>query len=554
MTRVARFYVRVGDRLVHGRRIGEGPLVVLLHGSPQSSLAVMPMARALAARGLTAIALDNPGNGCAHPLPGAPEDVAAYGVALGETLDALGIGRAALYGFHTGAAHAAAFAALHPERVSALLLDGFAVWTAAERADMLAHYLTPFIPSWDGAHLAWLWARMETQSVFFPWYAHTRAHLMDGHETPPPEAIHANILDFLRAGDGYRAPYASAFHADGQAMADALRTDTLICAGARDPLCAHLERLTHLPPNIALQRFDRDRDAAIAAMADWLARRARDSAPPPQDDSTFRFVDAPGGALHVRFAAGGARRPLVVLHDSGAAMQRFSHVFDALATRRPLIAIDLPGHGESGDDFLQAPRSVEDYVACVAAALDALGVEAPAVVGDGLGGHIALMLKAQRRAAKAGLVSIASGEDAPRREMLERGMPSCAPRWDGAHLITAWRLARRRALYDPWFQPDAAHVRDGAVDLDIAMIHQACIDLLKAGDRARAAHAAAWTFDAATALAHAGEAEILAEPRDMRLSAALVEALQARGGAIAHVHALADLRARDAEAFDAFAG
>ncbi|MGC5198692.1 alpha/beta fold hydrolase, partial [Aphanothece microscopica] len=73
--------------------------MVLLHGSPQSAWSLMPLMHRLAAAGLTAIALDTPGNGLSDPLSGADLDCDAYAAALKETLDALGLGRVGLYGF-----------------------------------------------------------------------------------------------------------------------------------------------------------------------------------------------------------------------------------------------------------------------------------------------------------------------------------------------------------------------------------------------------------------------------------------------------------------------
>ncbi|PYN85756.1 MAG: hypothetical protein DMD87_21430 [Candidatus Rokuibacteriota bacterium] len=70
-----------------------------------------------------------------------------------------------------------------------------------------------------------------------------------------------------------------------------------------------------------------------------------------------------------------------------------------------LIALDLPGHGESDP----APgASVEDYAAVVADFLIALDCGPVVVVGHSLGGSIAIALAARRPALVQGLVLIAS--------------------------------------------------------------------------------------------------------------------------------------------------
>jgi pimeloyl-ACP methyl ester carboxylesterase len=81
---------------------------------------------------------------------------------------------------------------------------------------------------------------------------------------------------------------------------------------------------------------------------------------------------------------------LVLLHGGG----QNAHTWDtvALALDRPLLAIDLPGHGHSdwptGSAWLD-PASMADDVALV---IDALAPEAQAVVGMSLGGATAIAL------------------------------------------------------------------------------------------------------------------------------------------------------------------
>lgn len=70
-----------------------------------------------------------------------------------------------------------------------------------------------------------------------------------------------------------------------------------------------------------------------------------------------------------------------------------------------LIALDLPGHGESE----AMPRaSVEDYAVAVAHVLRALDCGPAVVVGHSLGGSIAIALAAHRPALVRGLVLIAT--------------------------------------------------------------------------------------------------------------------------------------------------
>jgi pimeloyl-ACP methyl ester carboxylesterase len=87
---------------------------------------------------------------------------------------------------------------------------------------------------------------------------------------------------------------------------------------------------------------------------------------------------------------GGAPPELVLLHGGG----QNAHTWDtvALALGRPLLAVDLPGHGHSDwptDSAWLDPASMADDVALVIAAL---APEARAVVGMSLGGATAIAL------------------------------------------------------------------------------------------------------------------------------------------------------------------
>ncbi len=84
---------------------------------------------------------------------------------------------------------------------------------------------------------------------------------------------------------------------------------------------------------------------------------------------------------------------LVLLHGGG----QNAHTWDtvALALGRPLVAIDLPGHGHSDggrDPALRPADNAQD----VAVAIEALAPAARAVVGMSLGGLTALALADQR--------------------------------------------------------------------------------------------------------------------------------------------------------------
>lgn len=287
--------LRIEGRAVHYRRVGAtgAPVVILLHGSPESASALHGVAAALQDR-FDVIGLDTPGNGLSAPLARSDPDTEHYARHLIAVMDALGVGRAGLYGFHTGAGTAMETALIAPERVAALALDGYAVWTPQERADLLASYCVVYEPVWDGSHLARIWARLEEQLIFFPWHAPR----LDARMTlpPTPMAIRLRRLrDWLTAATSYPGPYRAAFKRQGEIGPDRTSIPSLIGAMERDPLSAHLSRLSRLSPSVRLAHWGEDRDAALTAIADHLGRHPGEPAskPDPADTALLEGLARP---------------------------------------------------------------------------------------------------------------------------------------------------------------------------------------------------------------------------------------------------------------------
>jgi pimeloyl-ACP methyl ester carboxylesterase len=539
-----RHFVWVKDRWVHYRRTGSGPAVVLLHGSPQSAWSLMPLMERLAAEGLTAIALDTPGNGNSDPLTGEDLLCADYARALKDTLDALGLGQVGLYGFHTGACIGSTFAALYPDRVASAVYDGFCVWTEAERALILERYLPEFRPLWDGSHLTWLWPRFEEQSVFFPWHERTASARM-AQDVGPPDQVHAGVMEFLRSGDAYRAPYRAAFVYHGEEIAPRLTQPSLICAREGDPLVEHLGRLPALGAHITIEALGRDFAPTFDRFAPYLAAHPGDPAPPaPEpgvdaDGLTQSFIDVTGGQIAWRGALKGAGRPLALLHNPPGSLRMYAPLMPGLAAAgRPVIALDLPGHGESCEGWAQGLTTVEAYADVVTQALAVLGVEAPAVTGHALGGQIGVELK-RCGGGPAALMGAPHWSEAEVSDLLADYTPSIAPTWDGAHLIRVWRLMTWQALFYPWFRRDRAHAFAREPRLDPAIIHRRTVDVLKAGNRYQSAYAACHRWATAAKVAEAGGADLFPVPWDASCTPARIASLAA-AAPVSVLPALAD--------------
>ena len=107
---------------VHYRRAGSGPPLLMLHATPRSSRAFTNLLPHLDTD-FQVIAADTLGFGESDPLPG---DFTLYDLAesMIDLLDALGIGKTAVFGLHTGNKIGTALAANYPNRVSRLVICG----------------------------------------------------------------------------------------------------------------------------------------------------------------------------------------------------------------------------------------------------------------------------------------------------------------------------------------------------------------------------------------------------------------------------------------------
>jgi pimeloyl-ACP methyl ester carboxylesterase len=147
-----------------------------------------------------------------------------------------------------------------------------------------------------------------------------------------------------------------------------------------------------------------------------------------------------GITLRVAESGDGDAPPVVLLHGWGASLYMYRFPLDRLARAGyRVIAPDLRGHGLSEKPRTAGSYTLDAYLDDVIALLDALGVSQAALVGQSMGGAIALhmALRARRRVgplilfSPAGLVRTrfpALGRIVSRRAVwaLSRRMP---PRW-----------------------------------------------------------------------------------------------------------------------------
>ncbi len=114
--------------------------------------------------------------------------------------------------------------------------------------------------------------------------------------------------------------------------------------------------------------------------------------PARRGDISQRFITLASG-VRVRIAEGGPATgaPVVLVPGWGGAVYMFRHAFDELARRgMRVIVIDPRGFGLSDKPATRGAYSLDSYLADLTGLFDALGVERAAVVGQSMGGGIAL--------------------------------------------------------------------------------------------------------------------------------------------------------------------
>ncbi|AXK62604.1 alpha/beta hydrolase [Burkholderia sp. IDO3] len=123
------------------------------------------------------------------------------------------------------------------------------------------------------------------------------------------------------------------------------------------------------------------------------------------------FTDVPGGLRLHHFEAGEGR-PVVFIHGSGpgaSGFSNFKHNYAAFAAAgHRAIVVDLPGYGQSSKPA-DVAYTLDFFVGALHAQLTALGIGPAVLLGNSLGGAIALKYALDHPDAVDGLIMMAPG-------------------------------------------------------------------------------------------------------------------------------------------------
>ena len=159
-----------------------------------------------------------------------------------------------------------------------------------------------------------------------------------------------------------------------------------------------------------------------------------------------RTIATSAGALRLTESEGPGL-PILMLHGTGSCRAVFGKQLDsALALQHRLIAVDLPGHGESEDAADPATYSLRGMTRTMTQLVEQLELERFMVLGWSLGGHIAIEMIEHPRLA---------------------GLMLC-----GAPPVAHGTLAMLRAFRPSWDMPLAS--KEDYTDRDVARFFALC--------------------------------------------------------------------------------
>jgi pimeloyl-ACP methyl ester carboxylesterase len=199
------------------------------------------------------------------------------------------------------------------------------------------------------------------------------------------------------------------------------------------------------------------------------------------------------GAVWLNHVRQGHGDPLILLHSLGGSLIQWSPVMDRLAAEREVIAVDMPGFGNSPELADGVSPRAANLATAVLDFCDALGIEdKPAVAGISLGAWVAI------ECARQGSASAAVA-------LCPAGFWKRSP--DDANRIVA-RRRRRRRLARPLLRPIMATARGRRRTLG-RFIHRP--ERLRPGEAEAIARAyvTAPAYEEASALMRAGRIEEL---------------------------------------------
>jgi len=520
MNHMVRGYLTVNGRRVHYRRMGEGPPLVMLHGSPGDSEVVAEEMH-VASQMFTCFALDTPGFGGSDPLPGVTLTVRDLAQATAQAMAALRLPPCRVYGTHTGAAIGVELGVGWPDQVSGLVLEGLPAFTENEISILFEGYFAPLVVDPLGGHFTSTWVRFRDQFTWFPWLSRHVSRL-NPVDRPTPEEIDPWVSMFYRSCKTYGPAYRAACYYGQAAItaAAALERPCVFMASAEDMLFPHLDRLPPLREGQRIERLAYDPPAKFAAIARFLAELPGEPNGEPiapattlsGADPAIGFVGSADRQVFLRAYGDPTRPAVILLHDAPATGLALQVLARSLAGDAYVLVPDLPGVGETPAPQDQQPI-LEAAADAIAAVADSLALDQFRIGALGLGCAPAAVFAARGDPRLAAVLLESPPE--PSAALAEAIAPDLALTPEGSHWLKAWLMLRDNEIYQPWFDGAVAAQRKVQGNFDAGWLHDQTVALMKSRATYSRLPRAAALFDLSESLSAAAAPVSVAQTGDL---------------------------------------
>jgi len=252
--KVRRGFVDIAEGQVHYRTaniedVSNARPLVMLHGSPSSSLTFAPLIRSMA-RSCPVFAPDTVGQGDSCPPVSMKEEMPYFADTVLRVLNTFGekFKSFDLYGTHTGAAIAVETAIAAPDRVNKLILDGIKTAPQEWTADYAEHLDKSHLIDTDGTQFTTVWNSMRNTMLFWPPDRHSREYLRPCG-LPTAQKLHDLVLDVLKGIRTNHVPYRAAVLYKAADRLPLLGVPTLITCARWDMLWDDMDRAAIMIPD-----------------------------------------------------------------------------------------------------------------------------------------------------------------------------------------------------------------------------------------------------------------------------------------------------------------
>jgi pimeloyl-ACP methyl ester carboxylesterase len=338
-------------------------------------------------------------------------------------------------------------------------------------------------------------------------------------DIPSPDRLHWAVMEFFRAGDAYRRAYRTAFVFDSANAVRNMKANMVIMTARTDVLDRYHEKMPTPPANVQTLR-PKDMVEAKTMFTEILRKHASGKAPPiartePRSGKIWaEYLPVDGGSLYARRNTDGRGRPIVFIHASAASSFSMDRYMTPFIGKRPVLAVDLPGNGES-DNPMGKKVTVDAQARYLAQAIKAAGYSDVDVFGHWGGGSVGVELAVQNPALVKSLAvpTLMVTDPAYRDDLLANYTPAIVPDEVGGHLLKVWHMVRDQELFSPWYKRKKENaIAPHPEDIDPVVIHRRTVDLFKAIDIYQAAYAAHFTYPALERIAKTTCPVLLGDP------------------------------------------